>query len=134
MTDLSRVQASINSLDLSFPKALLGEPDREGWCHEKIDFMEKQYKNLLFLWYKYPKQTLPPSKDTDVFWHTHILCTKQYTDDMQKIFGRYLHHTPTIESQDDAGNKKFAKAFEETCSLYKKEFGEELWDVEEVEE
>lgn len=34
------------------------------------------------------------SQAIDIVWHTHILFTKKYHADCQKLFGRYLHHLP----------------------------------------
>jgi hypothetical protein len=31
---------------------------------------------------------------TDMVWHSHILHTRQYAEDCEKLFGRFLHHTP----------------------------------------
>ncbi|WP_310619874.1 glycine-rich domain-containing protein [Flexibacterium corallicola] len=36
----------------------------------------------------------PPSREVDILWHTHILFTRKYMGDCDRIFGHYLHHEP----------------------------------------
>lgn len=65
------------------------------WSAEKLRISEEAYRGFLFIHWKYPREALVPSTGIDEFWHAHILYTKQYMKDCQKIFGHYMHHDPT---------------------------------------
>lgn len=39
------------------------------------------------------------SRDVDEVWHTFILFTRDYTDFCNEVFGRYIHHQPSVPSQ-----------------------------------
>ena len=82
-------------LDLSFVRARL---KKEGWNQERLDHGEQEYRDFLILLAQNPGQRLVPWCQTlDEFWHAHILHTRRYMQDCQRIFGRYLHHDPEIE-------------------------------------
>ncbi len=52
------------------------------------------YRAFLYLCKKYPDDVIVPTKEVDDFWHLHILDTRNYIQDCEKIFGKYLHHFP----------------------------------------
>lgn len=37
----------------------------------------------------------------DSFWHTHIVCTKDYASFCAHVFGRFIHHQPTLDDPWD---------------------------------
>ena len=59
----------------------------------------------------------------DKFWHAHILDTRKYIEDCERVFGCYLHHFPYfgMRGADDAA--ALARAGERTRALYEEEFG-----------
>ncbi|ABV79514.1 hypothetical protein A1I_05970 [Rickettsia bellii OSU 85-389] len=120
----------IISLDFVQQKSKMQKEEFEGWSIQKLNIVEEQYKRMLFLWVKYDSLDLPPSEDIDIFWHYHILDTRKYYEDCQKIFGYYQHHNPYFVIGED--KKELLKAFENTLLLYKKEFHEELYETEEI--
>lgn len=128
--ELNIIWNKITSLDFMRQKNKMQEKRSEGWSEGKLNIVEGQYKRMLFLWTKYNSLGLPPSNDIDVFWHYHILDTRKYHADCQKIFGYYLHHNPYYGIDDN--KSKLLKAFENTLVLYKKEFNEELYEIEEI--
>ncbi|MFL6566016.1 MAG: glycine-rich domain-containing protein [Burkholderiales bacterium] len=115
---------AIEALDLGPIKFKLMDPEEgEGWSREFVEHMELQYKRYLTLVAKYPRETIAPAKDLDRFWHAHILDTRKYMDDCERVFGFYLHHFPYfgMRGADDAA--ALARAGERTRELYEAEFG-----------
>lgn len=131
-SDLEEVWAKILSLDFTAQKRKMHLKKFLGWSTKKLDIIETQYKRILFLWYKYPNMTLPPSEDVDEFWHYHILDTKKYHKDCELVFGRYVHHYPYFGLVSKEENEELVSFFEDTLKLYEAEFHEELFDIEEV--
>ncbi|WP_417905551.1 glycine-rich domain-containing protein [Candidatus Tisiphia endosymbiont of Micropterix aruncella] len=128
--DINVVWDKISSLDFTIQKNKMQEEEFEGWSQQKLDIVEEQYRRMLFLWVKYDSIDLPPSKDIDIFWHYHILDTRKYQEDCQKIFGYYQHHNPYFSMGSDKSN--LYKCFENTLYFYEKEFKEELYETEET--
>src|SRR5882672_8892843 len=58
------------------------------------DVAERDYRRFLTLHLRYPDRTLVPSALLDLVWHYHILDTRKYMEDCERIFGYYLHHDP----------------------------------------
>lgn len=63
------------------------------WNEQRINTAILEYKKFLERAHK--DSSISPSFDVDEVWHAHILHTKQYRDDCQRIFGYFLDHTPT---------------------------------------
>ncbi len=125
---LEETKKIINKLDLrSVIKRLITV---EQWSEEDALAVVKQYRNYLFLRKKYPQWLLPPSKDIDEAWHAHILHTRDYRDFCRLIFSdteeQFLDHNPAIDEQN---SENFDKLFEETQQLYKREFGEYIYQI-----
>ena len=74
--------------------SLTRREDGASWSVEKSRLMEKWYRRFLYLGYLYPGQSVVPTKNLDIFWHTHILDTQKYVDDCKNLFGHYFHHFP----------------------------------------
>jgi hypothetical protein len=92
----------INSLDLSSVRGKLVE--KLGWTIAKAEAVELEYKRFLYaLTHKSPGVLIsPPTNDVDEFWHQHILDTRKYREDCQKIFGHYVDHTPGLSVEEQA--------------------------------
>jgi hypothetical protein len=88
----------IQELDLSFVERRL--VNIEGCSAEQAGKAIASYKNLLTLQVEYPNKRLAPPVEADRALHAHILHTKRYADDMQAIFGNFLHHDPE-ESREE---------------------------------
>jgi hypothetical protein len=121
-----KVIAAIQALDLESVKLRVTDANLgEGWTREYADAIELAYKNYLTMLVKNPTdaEDILLAEDVDEFWHTHILQTMKYTDDCQKVFGKYLHHEPhvgEVTSEDlERRNAQAAK----TQRLYEQEFG-----------
>ncbi len=115
----------IDGLDLEPIKVkLMDTVEGLGWSLEHCDEAEKWYKRFLYLCKKYPDSPLVPVGDVDNFWHQHILDTRKYADDCDKIFGHFLHHFPYfgLRGAEDAAALKNAAT--ETCTIFENEYGE----------
>lgn len=102
----------------------------EKWPVAEAIAVVQQYRNYLFLRKKYPQFTLPPSKDIDEAWHAHILHTKAYREFCRQVFThseeQFLDHNPAEDEQSAA---QFSQYFEKTQELYKREFGEYIYQI-----
>ena len=57
-------------------------------------------------------------------WHYHILDTRAYCKDSDKVFGGYFHHFPYFGMRGDEDERNLRRAFEQTKGLYLEAFGE----------
>ncbi len=89
------------------------------------------YKNFLYLNKKYLHAfpILPPILEVDEVWHHHILDTRRYIKDCDRIFGLYFHHYPYFGARSKKDLKNLDIAFEVLQSLYEKEFGSRMLPI-----
>ena len=67
------------------------------------------------------KSPLTPSTMVDEVWHLHLSYTSNYWDELcGKVIGKPIHHMPTMGGADES--MKFKAAYENTLTLYKREF------------
>jgi hypothetical protein len=123
-TDM-KFEEALNQLNLqNIIFAVTAKDDSPKWTLEKARSVEVWYRRFLFLSYKYPEKQLVPTKEIDVFWHTHILHTQKYMEDCQSLFGYYFHHEPD-EIEDNILLKECkSNLLRETESLFMQHFGE----------
>src|SRR5690348_9128846 len=98
--------------------------NEEGWSREQADKVEADYKRFLTLVAKYPEQTIALSRETDKFWHAHILDTMKYAADCDSVFGYFLHHYPYLGMRGEEDAAAHAANLEATARIYREEFGE----------
>jgi hypothetical protein len=112
--------ASIGSLDLSAVKRKVVE--EKGWSDEIAAYAELRYRRFLCMRLLNTPLVLVPPPDIDAVWHQHILFTREYARDCEKLFGMFLDHTPAT------GDVRVAEAmqqgFVETAKFYVEIFGE----------
>lgn len=124
------VVPKILALDVDTVKYKLMNPDAgEGMTREQADATEKWYKRFLILVIENPGRHIVPHKMIDRFWHTHILDTRKYGDDCQRLFGATLHHFPFFGMRDDNDFAHLEAAGNETRDLYVERFGQTLHDL-----
>lgn len=99
------------------------------WKKKYAFIVMEQYKNFLFLKWKYGNNyLLPPSVEIDEFWHNHILHTQNYYQDCLKLFGEYLHHHPQHKDAQSITKRELEWRFEnETQRFYQLEFGDYIY-------
>ncbi len=120
--------AAIRALDLESVKQRVMDAELgEGWTREYAESVEGAYRNYLTMLVKHPEafEDIVVSKDVDEFWHTHILHTMKYTEDCEKVFGKYLHHNPHVGERTPADVERKAAVAGKTRRLYQQEFGSE---------
>jgi len=112
-------------LDLSMVRFKLANPEEgEAWSQETMDLAEGEYRKFLALCIAYPDEAVVPCRLVDQFWHQHILDTRAYRDDCQRLFGFFYDHYPYfgLNGPDDAANLE--SAYATTLNLYELNFGE----------
>ena len=125
MRDIRKTQELVGSIDLEPIKFnLVSREEGPGWTIAKTKLIETWYRKFLTLVKIYPDQTIVPTKDIDTFWHYHILDTRKYMDDCDKIFGNYFHHFPYFGSRGEEDRANLDKTFLVTQELFEKRFGE----------
>ncbi len=123
------IDSDIAEIDLEMVKMKLGEPKEGiGWNNEQCEDAEIEYKRYLMLCRKFPHPhyAIVPNKIMDTMWHYHILDTRAYCHDSDKLFGGYFHHFPYFGLRGDEDEKQLKESFEKTKLLYEQTFGESL--------
>ena len=72
---------------------------------------------------KHPKAKLIPNVLVDELWHQHVLDTRQYPKDCNRVFGGFMHHDPYFGTTSE-GEQQLPVLFTETNRLFCAEFGE----------
>jgi hypothetical protein len=121
MPDLAALQDQIAKLDLAPIKFKL----RDGgeYTDTEIDVIETWYRRFLLLASKYPNKAIVVPDPVDDMWHHHILDTRKYAEDCERVFGRLLHHFPYFGLRGEEDGRALREAFDETNQLMQLEFG-----------
>ncbi len=112
--------AYIQNLDLNYLALRLIH--KENWDEGEAREAVRKYKNFLKLRVMNKELIGVPTYEIDEVWHAHILHTKQYMEDCQKIFGSYMHHTPASPTGEDS--EEMNKHYQNTAQLYENTFEE----------
>lgn len=122
-----RITPEVAAIDLEMVKMKMRNEEEElNWNDEQIEDGEIEYKRFLHLNMKYGKAAIVPNKIMDTVWHYHILDTRSYHSDSERVFGGYFHHFPYFGIRGEQDAKNLEDAFENTKQLYQKEFGESM--------
>lgn len=122
---LSAVRGLVNSIDLSMVKLkLMDEDEGQGWNEEYADHVEERYRRYLCMIGMNPDGSVVPTQDIDLFWHQHILDTRAYAKDCQRVFGHFIHHFPYFGMRGESDAENLLSAFEETKTFYAMLYGE----------
>ena len=120
------VHPQVAEIDLSMVKMKIQDADEGlGWTEQECEDAELEYKRFLTLNIMYPR-AIVPNTVMDNFWHYHILDTRAYHSDSEKVFGGYFHHFPYFGMRGEEDEKELIKAFERTKVLYEEAFGEPM--------
>jgi hypothetical protein len=105
----TKLESWLKIVDLDLSKVRANLQSRRYWDASKnINLIDKEYRLFLYLIATNYKQTIVPwSDDLDELWHEHILDTKKYQEDCQKIFGRFIHHDPHLPKGSTVQVEKF---------------------------
>ena len=117
----------IAAVDLEMVKMKLRDPDDgAGWTEEQCESAELEYKRFLHLNRKHVGVAIVPNKIMDMMWHFHILDTRRYALDSERLFGGYFHHFPYFGMRGREDEENLRRAFDATQRLYGREFGEPM--------
>jgi hypothetical protein len=112
-TALTRPQAAalkrINGIDLA--DILARASKREGWTSGQERLAEKWYRGYLWISYLHGKRPVfAIVAEADELWHAHIVYTKRYRRDCQRVFGEFLDHNPVHGIATKRYNANIAQA------------------------
>lgn len=119
------IAPEVAAIDLEMVKMKMKQEDEMGWSEPQCDSAEIEYKRYLHLCLRYGKGIVP-NKIMDEMWHYHILDTRAYIKDCDKVFGHYLHHFPYFGLRGKEDEQNLIDTFSKTKDLYEKEFGESI--------
>lgn len=94
-----------------------------GWDLATTKVIAEEYRKYLTLCLENPDDAIVPSSMVDDFWHLHILDTRKYADDCQKVFGYFLHHFPYFGMRSAEDANELRKAWHASCKKYEQRFG-----------
>ena len=121
----SGIDILVEELDFTRLKYKLMTSDEEKpWTLDECERREREYKRFLTLIKLNPERQIIPTQEIDKFWHQHILDTKAYREDCQKVFGFFVDHFPYFGVFGAEDSKNLQKAFEDTQELYLHTFRE----------
>lgn len=117
---------AIEQIDLEPIKAkLIDTREGKGWTLERANRTERLYKRFLYLCHIYGRtHPIVPTPDIDEMWHQHILDTRKYSDDCERVFGYFVHHYPYFGMRGDSDAAALQDAFGRTIELYNQHFPE----------
>ncbi len=117
---------AIDALDFSRMKAKLLHQKHAQWTPESLDVAERGYRQFLKLAAKHPDTPAVPSEQVDAFWHAHILDTRRYAGDCERIFGYILHHDPYVGIDGPEDEARLLAMAAVSDALSRQEFGSTL--------
>ena len=118
---LDGAMATVAELDFSMLKRKLVE--EYGWTPERTAEAEDLYRRFLALNAAYPDRKICPTGPIDEFWHAHILDTRAYAEDCERVFGRFLHHFPYFGMRGPEDRRDLEDTFEKSRELFIVHFG-----------
>lgn len=117
-------------LDLAGLRLKLAHPEEgEAPSADQIDLMEAEYRKFLALRLAHPDADIVPCKLVDEMWHLHILDTRAYAADCERLFGGFMHHFPYFGLRGDDDVQALSSAYVRTLELYREAFGEPPLDT-----
>lgn len=123
MDTITTAMEKVSEIDLSPINKVLQYENPAFWTDENLTETEANYRRLLALNLLYPSETLVVNKILDDYWHQHILDTRKYADDCQKIFGYFLHHYPYFGINGEEDRQRNREGFAITQQLWQEVFG-----------
>ncbi len=122
-SDRGELSPDVRALDLE--RIVLKLAKQPGWNLLRARQAELAYLRFLELRVLYPTTSLVPTLDIDEMWHAHILDTRAYVEDCERLFGSFMHHAPAWDGENRI---ELETAFAATQGLWMDVFGEELVD------
>ena len=121
------IAPEIAAIDLEMIKMKMSLADEgEGWSKEQCEDAEVEYKRFLHLNKKFSKASIVPTDIIDTLWHYHILDTRAYIQDSERVFGGYFHHFPYFGLRGAEDKQNLKNSFDRTKEMYENEFNEKM--------
>jgi hypothetical protein len=117
---VNAASAKVDSLDLTNVRLYCQQ--QHGWDSTYASEVEEGYRRYLSLHLLFPETRFVATKDVDLFWHTHILHTRQYEADSEAVFGKMFHHDPVLVSET-ADLRPYADDFSKMLNVMQSVFG-----------
>jgi len=93
---------------------------------EEVELAIREYKRFLELKIANPGINLAPTDLMDEAWHFHILDTKRYAVDCQRMFNQFLHHVPSYGPYESPNRENaLLKSYERMMALYREQYGQD---------
>lgn len=124
--DVAAGQAKVDAIDLAPINKLLRHQDPDFWTEEILVDVERAYRRFLVLNLLYPSETLAVNAILDEYWHNHILDTRKYAADCDRLFGKLLDHYPYFGIEDEDDRQAKLRAFAVTQDMWQSSFGATL--------
>ena len=129
----SELDEKVRDLDLQRIIWKMADPEEgKGFTPQMLARAEMDYRRFLHLHILYPGMELVPTKMIDEVWHQHILDTRAYSGDCERIFGHFLHHYPYFGMNGEEDKQNLESSFEKTQNVWIEEFGEPMFELEAV--
>lgn len=119
----NKLHSAVAELDLSRLKNKYTKGVNPEMTEAEWEFGEKEYRRFLSLKAWYPEFPLVPNELVDKMWHAHILDTKAYAEDCERVYGYFVHHYPYFGINGKEDYRNLVEAFGITCQLYESKFG-----------
>jgi hypothetical protein len=110
------IDPAIEQLDL-FALHLAPQAQCLDWASAELE-----YRRFLSLKKCYPNQLLMPSGEAWQLWQAHILDTRRYRSDCERLFGRFIDHFPYLGSTSVADRRERHFAEQLYQCLYARHF------------
>lgn len=97
--DINQVRSELDTFELlpiDLDNVMNHLANKLTWSNNLLNSVCIEYKKFLFLHKLYPEYNIIPGQLIDEVWHNHILQSKQYFEDCNKLFGAYFYHEPAI--------------------------------------
>jgi hypothetical protein len=121
-SDVAAAMAVIQTIDLTGVMRKLRH--KEDWTEAQATTAAMRYRRFLCMHYLDRQLHIAAASDIDKVWHQHILHTREYADDCQRVFGAFLHHGAGSEDSE-AAQEHLRINVEKTRARYAELFGEE---------
>jgi hypothetical protein len=123
--DVDAAMALMQTIDLAGVTAKLRHD--QDWTEAEAATAVLRYRRFLCMYYLDRDLMLVPARDIDKVWHQHILYTREYARDCERVFGSFLHHGPSTDDSEE--QEELRTHFAKTETRYAELFGEPYVDT-----
>lgn len=116
------IDAIVEALDLSRVRHHLTRTSAASISERHWPSAELEYRRFLTLKRRHPGELLVPPSTSLQIWQAHILDTRAYRRDTDRILGRYLDHFPYLGASDARERVELAHATARFSELFEQYF------------